>query len=70
MQYVIVETLTNTYDAKSKTSNNKMTLEEIRQILELRGTTKMFYMDYKPFNTGKTELVNHQEILFLTKVIV
>ena len=68
-RYIAVS-YSNTYDAKSKTSNNKMTLEEIRQILELRGTTKMFCMDYKPFNTGKTELVNHQEILFLTKVIV
>lgn len=68
-RYIAVS-YSNTYDAKSKTSNNKMTLEEIRQILELRGTTKVFYMDYKPFNAGKTELVNHQEILFLTKVII
>ena len=58
----------NTYDAKSQTSNNKMTLEDIQQILELRGTTKVFYKDYKPYNAGKTELINHQEILFLTKV--
>ena len=58
----------NTYNAKSQTSNNKMTLEDIRQILEIRGLTKMFHIDYKPYNAGKTELVNHQEILFITKV--
>ena len=58
----------NTYNAKSQTSNNKMTLEDMRQILEIRGLTKMFHIDYKPYNAGKTELVNHQEILFLTKV--
>lgn len=58
----------NTYNAKSDTSNNKMTLEDIQQILELRGTTKVFYKDYKPYNAGKTELINHQEILFFTKV--
>ena len=58
----------NTYNAKSNTSNNKMTLEDIRQILEIRGLTKMFHIDYKPYNAGKTELINHKEYLFITKV--
>ncbi len=58
----------NTYNAKSNTSNNKMTLEDIRQILALRGVTKEFIKDYRPFTTGKTELINHKEYLFITKV--
>ena len=58
----------NTYNAKSDTSNNKMTLEEIRQILEMRGSTMVFDKDYKPFDAGKTELDNHKEYLFITKV--
>lgn len=58
----------NTYGAKSDTSNNKMTLGEIRQILERRGITKVYEKDYKPFNAGKTDLRNHKEYLFITKV--
>ena len=58
----------NTYNAKSDTSNNKMTLEDIRQTLEMRGITMVFEKDYKPFDAGKTELDNHKEYLFLTKV--
>ena len=50
------------------TSNNKMTLEQIRQILELRGSTKVFAKDYNAYNAGKTDIDNHKEVLFITEV--
>ena len=66
-RYMVVS-YSNTDNAKSMTSNNKMTLEQIRQTMELRGSTKMFTKDYNAYNTGKTDIANHKEILFITEV--
>lgn len=64
----IVVTYNNTYTSKSSSSKNKITLEQIEQILNEKGETKIFQKDYKAFNTGKTNLNNHKEYLFITKV--
>lgn len=66
-KYLVVS-YNNTYNSKSGSSKNKITLEEIRDILNKKGTTKEFAKDYRFFNAGKTDLKNHQELLFITKV--
>lgn len=58
----------NTYNSKSKSSANKITLEEIEEALNAKGETKKFAKDYRFFNAGKTDLENHQELLYITKV--
>ncbi len=65
-KYVIVS-YNNTYDSKSNSSKNKITLQEIRNILTRKGETKVFEKDYRHFNAGNTEFKNHKEYLFVTK---
>lgn len=66
-KYIVVS-YNNTYTSKSKSSKNKMTLEDITEVLNRKGSTKVYSMSHKAFNAGKTELDNHQEMLFVTKV--
>ena len=58
----------NTYDSKSGSSKNKISLEQILKILQSKGKTKICEKDYNFFNAGKTNFKNHKEYLFLTKV--
>ena len=67
VRYIVV-TYNNTYNSKSSSSKNKITLEEIKAILEKKGETKVFDNPHKFFNEGKTELKNHKEYVFITKV--
>lgn len=67
VNYIVV-TYNNTYDSKSSSSKNKITLEEIEEILKRKGNTKIFDKPYKFFNAGKSELSNHKEYVFITKV--
>lgn len=67
VKYIAVS-YNNTYDSKSGSSKNKITLEEIRSILEQRGKTTIYDCAHKCFNTGKTEFINHKELLFITEV--
>ena len=64
----IVVSYNNTYFSKSKSSKNKITLNEIRTILNRRGTTKVFSKDYRCFNSGGTEFKDHKEYLFITEI--
>jgi adenine-specific DNA-methyltransferase len=57
----------NTYKSKSKSSKNKIELEEIIEILDEFGTTKTFEQSHKYFNAGKTDFNDHKEFLFLTQ---
>lgn len=66
-KYIVV-TYNNTYNSKSTSSMNKITLEEIEKILKNRGETKIFSHKYNAFNAGKTDFENHQELLFITEV--
>lgn len=59
----------NTYNSKSKSSTNKIKYEDIVEILNNIGETKIFEKSYKYFNTGKTNFSNHKEFLFLTRKI-
>lgn len=64
-KYLVVS-YNNTYDSKSNSSQNKITLEEIKNILTKRGGTKIFEKDYRHFNAGNTDFNNHKEYLFVT----
>jgi len=57
----------NTYNSKSKSSENKIKLDEIFDILSKIGKTKVFEQKHKFFTTGKTNFNNHKEYLFITK---
>lgn len=67
VKYIVV-TYNNTYDSKSSSSRNKITLEQIKEILEEKGKTQIFKTDYHRFNAGKTDVANHKELVFITKV--
>jgi adenine-specific DNA-methyltransferase len=66
-KYLVIS-YNNTYNSKSNSSKNKITLEEIQKILENKGKTKVFEKEHKHFNAGNTDFDNHKEYLFLTKV--
>lgn len=67
VKYIVV-TYNNTYRSKSSSSRNKITLEEILQILEKRGETRVYEKAHPCFNAGKTDFDDHKEIVFITKV--
>lgn len=67
VKYIVV-TYNNTYDSKSSSSRNKITLEQIKEILEKRGETTLYEKKYHRFNAGKTKKTDHKEIVFITKV--
>lgn len=64
----IVTTYNNTYASKSKSSQNKITHEQILCSLGKVGNTKQFEFPHIYFNAGKTSLQNHAEFVFITEV--
>jgi adenine-specific DNA-methyltransferase len=66
-KYIVVS-YNNTYKSKSSSSENKIKLEEIEEVLKKCGDTKVFTHSHNPFNAGKTEFDDHKEYLFVTKV--
>lgn len=58
----------NTYKSKSSSSENKIRLEELTEILKSVGRTQVFEHDYRAFNAGKTDFKDHKEFLFITHV--
>jgi len=64
-KYLVVS-YNNTYDSKSNSSKNKITLKEIKTILSKKGKTKVFEKNYRYFNAGNTNFNNHKEYLFVT----
>lgn len=67
VKYIVV-TYNNTYDSKSSSSRNKITLEQIKAALEDRGKTEIYEKSYHRFNAGKTDASDHKELVFITKV--
>lgn len=67
VKYIVV-TYNNTYDSKSTSSKNKITLEEIKSILDAKGETLVFEKTHQCFNAGKTDFKDHKEFVFITKV--
>lgn len=66
-KYLVVS-YNNTYNSKSNSSKNRITLQEIENILITKGKTKVFEKDYRHFNAGNTDFDNHKEYLFVTEV--
>ena len=66
-RYIVVS-YNNTYKSKSTSSQNKIKLEQIQDVLSKCGKTKVFTHSYNPFNAGKTEFDDHKEYLFITEV--
>ena len=66
-KYIVVS-YNNTYHSKSSSSENKIRLEEIQEILDSVGKTKIFEHSHQFFNAGKTEFKDHKELLFVTEV--
>ncbi|MDR0920153.1 MAG: DNA adenine methylase [Oscillospiraceae bacterium] len=58
----------NTYQSKSGSSRNKITLEQIEDILSKRGEVLTFSKAHQFFNAGKTDFSDHKEFLFIVKV--
>ena len=54
----------NTYNAKSASTVNKISEEELFDILSLKGIVKRYEMNYKYFNSGKTDFKDHKEFLY------
>ncbi|MCV3327744.1 DNA adenine methylase [Pediococcus ethanolidurans] len=66
-KYIVV-TYNNTYNSKSSSSKNKITLEQILKTLNKAGNTKKFEMPFRYFNAGKTSFKGHKEYVFITEV--
>ena len=66
-KYIVVS-YNNTYNSKSSSSKNKITLDNIKNILEKRGNIMSFEKQHPFFNAGKTDLDNHKELIFITEV--
>lgn len=66
-KYILVS-YNNTYASKSSSSMNKMTLENIKQVLTAKGKLSCFETAHQYFNAGKTCFADHKEMLFLVEV--
>ncbi len=65
---LIVVSYNNTYDAKSTSSNNTISEEDIIEILKQKGKVTIKEKEYKYFNAGKTDLKGHKELLYICEV--
>lgn len=66
-KYIVVS-YNNTYESKSSSSKNKMTLEDIEAALSARGDVQRFETSHNFFNAGKTDFNNHKELIFIVEV--
>ena len=66
-KYIVVS-YNNTYNSKSSSSKNKITLEDIKSILNQKGSVSVYEKSHQFFNAGKTSLDDHKELVFITKV--
>ena len=66
---VIVVSYNNTYNAKSGASNNKIQENELEAILRKKGKLTIKEIDYKYFNSGKTDFDNHKEKIYVCEVM-
>jgi adenine-specific DNA-methyltransferase len=64
---LIVVSYNNTYESKSSSSKNKITLAEIKSTLRKKGKTRVKEVQHKFFNSGKTNFPDHRELIFITE---
>ena len=65
---LIVVSYNNTYKAGSISSVNTISSEQLIDMLSKRGKVTLTEIDYKAFNSGKTELNGHKELLYICEV--
>lgn len=65
---LIVVSYNNTCQAKSESSNNTISHNDIFEILNKKGRVCVKEKEYKSFNAGKTNFTGHKEILYLCEV--
>lgn len=66
-KYIVVS-YNNTYTSKSSSSKNKISLESINSILEKKGKVSVFEKSHRYFDAGKTNFLDHKELIFITEV--
>lgn len=66
-KYIVVS-YNNTYESKSNSSKNKMTLDDIENILSAKGNVQKFETSHNFFNAGKTDFSDHKEFIFIVQV--
>lgn len=66
-RYIVVS-YNNTYESKSSSSKNKITLHDIKTILNNKGDMQIFEKSHQYFNAGKTSFADHKEFIFIVKV--
>lgn len=64
---VLVVSYNNTYSANTR-SNARLKQDEIKEILESVSKAQMFEYSFKPFSSGKSNLLNHKERIFVCQV--
>lgn len=65
---LIVVSYNNTYNARSGASNNKISEQQLLDILKAKGKVTRHEIKYKAFNAGKTDFDNHKEYLYVCEV--
>lgn len=65
---IIVVSYNNTYSAKSIASINKISEQQIIEILSAKGNVTKKEINYSAFNAGKTDMTDHKEFLFVCEV--
>ena len=65
---LIIVSYNNTYNAKSSASNNKIQEKDLIKILEEKGKVYFKEIEYKFFNSGKTDFKEHVEKLYVCKI--
>jgi adenine-specific DNA-methyltransferase len=58
----------NTYDSKSSSSRNRVSLDDLKEIAQTRGKVKVLEKSHKHFNAGNTDFADHRELLFVIEV--
>jgi adenine-specific DNA-methyltransferase len=65
---LIIVSYNNTYKANSTASNNKISEEEMFNILSNKGRVRIVEIDYKSFQSGKTNFKDHKEFIYICEV--
>lgn len=66
-KYIIVS-FNNMENKGASRSQSKITNEEVFKILSDKGYTKVYKKNYKYYSTGKSDIKNHEELLFVCHV--
>lgn len=64
----ILVSYNNMFKKGAGRSNAKISQEEILEILSNKGDVEVFSSTYKPFTTGKSNISNHEELLYFCEV--